>query len=162
MSASAHLYMRDAAEFSSDGRQSETALAIRRGTQRLLSGLGYAAVAEATLANGRRADLAAIGPHGEIWIIEIKSSAADLAADGKWPDYEPYCDRLSFATLPALCDLPFPEQAGLIAADAHGGEELRSPSTHPLSAARRKAMLIRLSMHAARRLSALEDPLAGF
>ena len=43
-------------------------------------------VNEVTLANGRRADVLAIGRNGEIWIVEIKSSIADFRADQKWPE----------------------------------------------------------------------------
>lgn len=144
-----------------DGRQSDTALTIRRGVVRLLCDLGFACLPEVPLANGRRADVVALGADAAIWIIEIKSSAADLAADRKWPDYRDFCDRLSFATLPALTDLPFPEDCGLIAADGHYAEQLREPPEHKLAAARRKAMLIRFATMAAGRLQALDDPMVA-
>ena len=57
-----------------DGRQSETALAIARGTARLLRSMGFACISELPLPAGRRADLVAINERGEIWIVEIKSS----------------------------------------------------------------------------------------
>jgi len=81
-----------------DGRQSETALAIARGTARYLHALGYCVVSELPLPSGRRADLVALGGDGEIIIIEIKSSVADFRADQKWMDYRRHCDRLFFAT----------------------------------------------------------------
>ena len=62
------------------------AAAISRGVLRLMSAHGYAGVTEMTLANGRRADVAAIGPGGEITIVEIKSSVADFRSDQKWPE----------------------------------------------------------------------------
>ena len=80
-----------------DGRQSETALAIARGTARLLRSLGFACISELPLPSGRRADLVAINERGEIWIVEIKSSIEDLRADQKWPEYRAHCDRLFFA-----------------------------------------------------------------
>ena len=80
-----------------DRRQSETALAIARGTARLLRALGFACISELPLPSGRRADLVAINERGEIWIVEIKSSIEDLRADQKWPDYRAHCDRLFFA-----------------------------------------------------------------
>ncbi len=40
-----------------DGRQSETALAIARGTGRLLLSLGFCCVSELALPSGRRADI---------------------------------------------------------------------------------------------------------
>ena len=70
-----------------DGRQSETALAVARGTARLLHALGRCVVSELSLPSGRRADLVALDAGGEIWIVEIKSSVADFRADQKWQDY---------------------------------------------------------------------------
>src|SRR5215475_15522107 len=95
-----------------DGRQSVRALAIARGTQRLLTALGRTCVTELPLPSGRRADLVALADDGEIWIIEIKSSIADFRADQKWQDYRLHCDRLLFAT---AADVPrhiFPDDAG--------------------------------------------------
>jgi hypothetical protein len=77
-----------------DGRQSETAAAVQRGVCRLLRSLGFATITELPLASGRRVDVMAVGPGGEIWVVEIKSSLADLRADDKWPEYEGFCDRL--------------------------------------------------------------------
>ena len=82
-----------------DGRQSQTALAIARGTARYLHALGYCVVSELPLPSGRRADLVALGGDGEIIIVEIKSSVADFRADQKWMDYRLHCDRLFFATI---------------------------------------------------------------
>ena len=82
-----------------DGRQSATALAVARGTTRLLHALGFSVVSELPLPSGRRADLAALDGAGEIWIVEIKSSVADFRADQKWTDYRLHCDRLFFATI---------------------------------------------------------------
>ena len=141
-----------------DGRQSAAALAIARGTRRLLHALGYSVVSELTLASGRRADLVALGGSGEIWIIEMKSSVADLRADHKWTDYHMHCDRLFFAT---AVDVPrgiFPADAGLIVADAFGGLVLREAPEHRLHAATRKSMLLAFARATALRLAALSDP----
>ncbi|MGB7432182.1 MAG: MmcB family DNA repair protein [Ahrensia sp.] len=135
-----------------DGRQSDRALAVRRGVQRLLDDLGLAHVPEVTLANGRRADIVALGKDGAIWIIEVKSSVADLRADNKWPDYRDFCDRLYFATLPDVPAEIFPQDAGFIVADSLGAAMIRDASTHKLSAARRKAMTLRFARQAAMRL----------
>jgi hypothetical protein len=62
-----------------DGRQSPTALAVGRGTARLLYSLGFSTVNELALASGRRADLVALSGDGELWIVEIKSSIEDSA-----------------------------------------------------------------------------------
>ena len=51
-----------------------------------------------------------------------------------------------------------PPEAGLIVADAYGGEVLRAPSRRPVGAARRKALLVDCARLAAERLARLEDP----
>jgi hypothetical protein len=141
-----------------DGRQSETALAVARGTTRLLHALGFSVVPELPLPSGRRADLTALGRDGEIWIIEIKSSIADFRADQKWTDYRPHCDKLFFATTLAVpCEI-FPKDAGLIVADAFGAAITCEAPEHRLHAATRKCMLLAFARAAAIRLSALADP----
>ena len=141
-----------------DRRQSETALAVARGTARLLHSLGFASVSELPLPSGRRADLVAINDRGEIWIVEIKSSIEDLRADQKWPDYRAHCDRLFFAftqTLP--CEI-FPDETGLIIADAYGAHLQRPAPEHRLPAATRKSMTVRFALAAAQRINRLVDP----
>ena len=145
-----------------DGRQSPTALAVGRGTARLLFSLGLSTVSELALASGRRADLVALSGDGELWIVEIKSSIEDFRADRKWPDYRLYCDRLFFAT---ALDVPltiFPDGAGLILADQFGASILREAPEHRLPAARRRSMMLRFAHSAAGRLQALADPGAGY
>jgi hypothetical protein len=141
-----------------DGRQSERALAIRRGTLRLLASLDCYALPEVTLASGRRADLVAVSKTGEIWVIEIKSSREDLRVDTKWPEYRVFCDRLFFATLPDVDATLFPLDAGLIIADAFGGEVLRTAPLNVLPPATRKALLVRLARMGAARITSLYDP----
>ena len=141
-----------------DGRQSATALAVARGTQRLLVSLGLTCVAELPLASGRRADLVALGGDGEIWIVEIKSSIEDFRVDVKWPDYRLHCDRLFFATAAHVPQEIFPPDAGLIVADAYGAELLREAPEHRLHASTRKSMMLSFARAAARRLQALSDP----
>src|ERR1700692_4293021 len=85
-----------------DRRQSETALAIARGTTRLLRSLGFSCISELPLPSGRRADLVAINERGEIWIVEIKSSIEDLRADQKWQDYRMHFHRRFFSFSQAL------------------------------------------------------------
>ncbi len=141
-----------------DGRQSETALAIARGTTRLLHAHGFAAVSELSLASGRRADLVAIDPSGEIWIVEIKSSVADFRADQKWMDYRIHCDRLFFATCQEVpCEI-FPPDTGLIVADAFGASIVCDATEHRLAAPTRKSMMLAFARAAALRLQALSDP----
>ena len=125
-----------------DGRQSETAIAVARGTQRLLLALGLSCVAELSLLSGRRADLVALGGDGEIWIVEIKSSVADFRADQKWTDYRMHCDRLFFATAAHVPLEIFPAEAGLILADGYGAELVREAPAHRLHASTRKSVML--------------------
>jgi len=141
-----------------DGRQSETALLVGRGTRRLLRGLGFSTVSELTLASNRRADLVALGPDGTIFIVEIKSSIEDFRVDQKWPDYRLHCDRLFFAIPETVPQEIMPEDAGLILADAYGAEILRDAPEHKLAAATRKSMLLNIARAAADRLHRLADP----
>jgi hypothetical protein len=141
-----------------DLRQSETALAIARGTTRLLRSLGFACISELPLPSGRRADLVALNQRGEIWIVEIKSSVADLRADQKWPEYRAHCDRLLFAFSRDLpCEI-FPEGTGLIVADGYGAHLHCEAPEHRLPAPTRKLMMLRFAFAAAQRLGRLSDP----
>ncbi len=141
-----------------DLRQSPTALAVARGTQRLLTSLGMHCVSELPLPSGRRADLVALGDGGAIWIIEIKSSISDFRADQKWQDYRWHSDRLFFATtMEVPCEI-FPPDAGLIVADAFGAQILNEAPEHRLHASTRRSMMLLFARAAARRLQALADP----
>jgi hypothetical protein len=141
-----------------DGRQSESALAIARGTARLLHAHGFCVVSELPLASGRRADLVALDGGGEIWIVEIKSSVEDLRADHKWEDYRAHCDRLFFAfTREMPCEL-FPKDTGLIVADAYGAHMVCDAPEHRLPAPTRKLMTVRFAVVSAQRMSRLIDP----
>ena len=141
-----------------DGRQSETAAAVARGTARLLRSLGFACVSELSLPSGRRADLVALNERGDIWIVEIKSSVEDLRADRKWEDYRAHCDRLFFAFTQDLpCEI-FPEQTGLIVADAYGAHLHCEAPEHRLPAPTRKQMIVRFAIAAAQRINRLVDP----
>jgi hypothetical protein len=148
-----------------DGRQSPHALSVARGVGRLIRSHGFAMVTELPLATGRRADIVALGAGGEMWIVEIKSSVEDFRVDQKWPDYRLSCDRLFFATHAGVPIDIFPEDAGLMVADAYGAELLREAPEHRLAGASRKAMMIRFAQAAALRLHGLIDPgapAAGF
>ncbi|GGA80427.1 hypothetical protein GCM10011491_04670 [Brucella endophytica] len=142
-----------------DGRQSENAMLVRRGVQRLFLEMGLAVLPELPLASGRRADLAALTKSGDVWIVEIKSSIEDWKADRKWPDYRLHCDRLFFATHPGVPREIFPEECGLILSDGYGAEILREAPEHRLAAATRKAMTLRFARIGASRLTLAE--LAG-
>ena len=145
-----------------DGRQSPTALAVARGTQRLLVAHGLACVSELPLTSGRRADLVALRHDGEIWIVEIKSSIEDFRADRKWVDYRMHCDRLFFATAAHVPLEIFPADAGLIVADSYGAELIREAPEHRLHAATRKSVTLAFACAAAPRLQALCDPIGPY
>ena len=141
-----------------DRRQSETALAIARGTARLLRALGFACGSELPLPSGRRADLVALNEKGEIWIVEIKSSVDDLRVDQKWPEYRAHCDRLFFAFTKDLpCEI-FPAETGLIVADAYGAHMHCEAPEHRLPAPTRKSMTVRFAMAAAQRINRRVEP----
>src|ERR1700716_2430764 len=141
-----------------DRRQSETALAIARGTARLLRSLGVSCLTALPLPSGRRADLVALNEKGEIWIVEIKSSVEDLRADQKWQDYRMHCDRLFFAFTQDLpCEI-FPQGCGLIIADAYGAHLHCEAPEHRLPPPTRKLMTVRFAMAAAQRINRLVDP----
>ena len=141
-----------------DGRQSETAAAVQRGTGRMLRQAGFAWLPELPLVTGRRVDIIAVNKTGLISVIEIKSSVADFRADNKWHEYREFCDRLYFAVPPELPQEILPDNTGLILADAYGAEILREAPEHKVSAARRKAVLLRFARAAALRLHDLHDP----
>jgi hypothetical protein len=145
-----------------DRRQSQTALSVARGTTRLLHQFGFSAVSELPLPSGRRADLVALNPAGDIWIVEIKSSVEDFRADQKWTDYRLHCDRLFFATtLDVPCDI-FPSDTGLIVADSFGARIVCEAPQHRLHASTRKSMMLSFARCAALRLQALADPHGPF
>lgn len=141
-----------------DGRQSEAALRIARGTRRYFRAAGYSTLTEMPLASGRRADVVALGTDGTLVVVEIKSSLADFRADRKWNDYRSHCDRLYFAIDGATPADVMPPDAGLILADGFGAEILREAPVHPLAPATRRSMLLRFARLAADRLHTMGDP----
>lgn len=142
-----------------DGRQSQYAMKVRRGVQRLLAEMGAHVIPELSLASGRRADLVALTRQGDIWIVEIKSSIEDFRVDRKWPEYRLHSDRFFFATHPDVPAEIFPAECGFILSNGHEAEVLREAPEHRLAAATRKAMMLRFARAGAARLLAAE--LAG-
>ncbi len=139
---------------------------VARGVTRLFCRHDLFTMCEVPLPNGRRADLMAIGPKGELTIVEIKVAKADLLGDQKWTDYLDYCARFFWAVPQALAVLLdderfLPNDAGLLIADRYDAAVMREPSTRPLAPARRKAETLRFARRAARRLSAQIDPSLG-
>jgi hypothetical protein len=100
----------------------------------------------------------ALGPKGEVWVIECKSGRADFTSDRKWQGYLNWCDRFFWAVdLQFPADL-LPEQTGLMRADAYDAAILRMGQEVRLAPARRKAVLQGFARHAALRLHAMRDP----
>lgn len=130
-----------------------TAMDLARGVSRLLLEEGYSPILEFTLPNGRRLDVAAIGPGGEMLGVEIKVALADLRCDTKWPEYLDYCDLFYFAIPPDFPDEHVPHQTGLIVADRYGGAIVKEAAAQSLHASRRKAVTVSFARCAAERLS---------
>lgn len=116
-----------------------------------MAALGYAPLAEVGLPNGRRADIMALGPKGEVAIVEVKSGPQDYLADRKWGEYLAFCDHYYFAVAPEFPRELLPQEPGLIVADGFGGAILRDPPFSPLAPARRKALTLAFARLAAMR-----------
>ena len=133
---------------------------VARGVSRMLLDRGYAPLLEFTLPNGRRLDVAAISDAGDIAAVEIKVSLADFRADEKWPEYLEYCDRYYFAVPDGFPLELLPDAHGLIVADKFGAAIVREAPHSPITAARRKSLLIRFGRTAAERFARAADPFA--
>ena len=138
-----------------------SAALLTRGTCRALEQLGYASLVEFPLANGRRADILALGRTGDLVIVEIKSSVADFRADHKWSAYRDFSDRLYFAVPNDFPRPLIPDECGLMVADAFGAALIRDGNTTVLQAGRRRALTQRFARVAATRLRRLLDPDVG-
>ena len=126
---------------------------LARGVARMLADEGFASLTEFPVKTGRRMDVCALGPDGQVWCVEVKSSRADFQADHKWRDYLPWCDRLFFAVPPEFPEAILPSDQGLIRTDAWDAQILRMAPEDKLSAARRKSVLLRFARLAADRLA---------
>jgi len=93
---------------------------LQRGVCRALVQSGFATVEELVPSPGLRVDVMALGPRGEVWIVECKSSRADFRADRKWQGYLDWCDRFFWAVEPDFPTDLLPEGHGLLLADAMG------------------------------------------
>ena len=137
---------------------------VARGVCRMLLAHDIVAIAEVPLAGGRRADLMALGPKGELVIVEIKVSRADLLGDAKWTEYLPHCDRFFWAVPAGFDARPLdgeaflPARSGVIVADRYDAAILREAKTVPLASATRRKCTLAFARRAARRVIALTDP----
>ena len=131
---------------------------LARGVCRHLRSHDFVSVEELIPTRGLRVDVMALGPKGEIWIIECKSSRADFQTDRKWQGYLEWCDRFFWAVDTDFPTELLPDQTGLILADSYGGEIVRMGPETRLAPARRKVMVQKFARHAALRAQAVRDP----
>ena len=131
---------------------------LARGVSRALRGHDFVSVEELVPAPGLRVDVMGLGPKGEIWVIECKSSRADFAADHKWQGYLEWCDRFFWAVDADFPTELLPDETGLIIADAYDAEIIRMGEESRLPPARRKVMMQKFARHAAIRAQAARDP----
>ena len=131
---------------------------LARGVCRHLNYLDFVSVEELIPTPGLRVDVMALGPKGEIWVIECKSSRADFITDNKWQSYLDWCDRYFWAVDEDFPTELLPPETGLIIADPYDAEIIRLGSEDKLAAARRKVMVQKFARHAARRWQAARDP----
>jgi len=145
-------------------RDSLCAAEVARGTVRMLLRHDLVAIGEVPLDGGRRADLMALDARGNVVIVEIKVSRADLLGDSKWTDYLGCCDRYYWAVPVGFDASPLggaaflPERTGIIVADRYDAVITREAHTDPLPAATRKRITLAFARRAARRLTAALDP----
>ncbi|MGY9048519.1 hypothetical protein P775_03800 [Puniceibacterium antarcticum] len=131
---------------------------LARGVCRHLASQGFAVIEEFTPERGKRVDVMALGPNGEIWVVECKSSRADFMTDGKWRGYLEWCDRYFWAVDQDFPTDLLPDGTGLIIADAYDAEVLRMAPEEKLPGSRRNALIRKFAAQAARRLQLLRDP----
>jgi len=145
-------------------RDSMSAAEVARGTVRMLLRHDLVAICEVPLDGGRRADLMALDSRGNVVIVEIKVSRADLLGDSKWTDYLGRCDRYYWAVPVGFDASPLsgaaflPDRTGIIVADRYDAVITREAHTHPLPAPTRKRITLAFARRAARRLTAALDP----
>jgi hypothetical protein len=131
---------------------------LARGVSRHLLGHDFVTLEEVVPTPGLRVDVMALGPKGEIWIVECKSGRADFRTDRKWQGYLDWCDRFFWAVDAGFPTDLLPQGTGLILADGYDAEILRMGPETPLAGTRRKMMVQKFARHAALRLQALRDP----
>lgn len=142
----------------SSSEPTTSAALLARGVGRAFDQLDYSSLVEFPLANGRRADVMALGKGGDLVIVEIKSSVADFRADQKWSNYREFADRLFFAVADGFPCALIPEECGIMVADGFGAAILRDSRRMPMAAARRRAVTLRFARIAAARLRRSLDP----
>ena len=131
---------------------------LARGVARHLSDLGFVSLEEFVPRRGLRLDLFALGPKGELWIVECKSSRADFTYDSKWQNYLEWGDRFFWGV---SADFPadiLPKETGLFIGDAYDAALIREAPCHQVAPTRRKILIHKFATKAAERLHRMRDP----
>ncbi len=149
---------------SGDNAGQQLARGVRRYLRRTMN---FQTLEEFVPATGMRVDVMAVGPKGEIWIVECKSSFMDFKSDLKWEGYLDYCDQYFWAVGSAFPYEVLPNETGLIFADQHDAEIIREGELLKLAPARRRKLLLKFARTAAERQflqqeSAERDRILGF
>ena len=131
---------------------------LARGVARHLSDLGFVSLEEFMPRRGLRLDLFALGPKGELWIVECKSSKGDFTSDSKWENYLEWGDSFFWGV---SVDFPkdiLPKETGLFVGDAYHASIIREAPYQPVAPARRKSLIHKFATKAAERLHRIRDP----
>ena len=131
---------------------------IARGVCRHLKQYNFECLEEFVPVRGSRVDIMAIGPKGELWIIECKSSLADYTQDTKWEKYLPFCDRYFWAVPNGFPIEILPKEDGLIIADSYAAEIIKMAPYRMMKASQRKKITLKTARNAANRLRKFIDP----
>ncbi len=131
---------------------------LARGICRHLLQHNFTTMTEFVPARGLRVDVLAIGPKGEIWIVECKSCRSDFLSDKKWQGYLEWCDRFFWCVDDQFPLDILPKGNGLIIADGFDAQILQYGAERSLSAPRRKAVTRQAARVSMQRLQALNDP----
>ena len=116
-----------------DPSQMQPGQLLARGVCRHLLSYDFVGLEEFVPERGKRVDVMAVGPKGEIWVIECKSSRVDFTSDQKWGGYLEWCDRYFWAVDTDFPTELLPDDTGLIIADAYnaGTPGSRNPIKRP-------------------------------
>ena len=131
---------------------------LARGVCRHLLSYNFTTLEEFVPERGKRVDVMALGPKGEVWVVECKSSREDFRSDQKWEGYLEWCDRYFWAVDETFPQELLPDDAGVIVADAYSAEVIRMAPEDKLAAARRKKVTLKFARDVALRHQRLRDP----
>lgn len=131
---------------------------LARGVCRQLTDLNFMSLSEFVPRAGLRVDVISIGPKGEVWIVECKSSRTDFLSDRKWEGYLEWCDRYFWCVDSKFPTDLLPAGDGLIIADGFGAEIISYGPETKLSSARRKSVIRQVARIAMGRLQNFTDP----